>query len=367
MPATKKKQQPLKVLHICGSHNRVGTEKNFLRLIHAQASLPDYEVLPLVAEGSWLASRLEERGRPFKTAPFKRGFKAYFDRTTCKEIEQAITDFGPDVIQNWAGRWSHFMPKTRQPKVARVGLFSSVRYIKNADYIVATTKNLFTFLAKKEKQENKIHYIPTFVNIPPKGFEDFRYDVRIEYNIPYEAHLVLLLGRLHEGKGFDIALFALNMLPQNVHMLIVGEGPEHGRLLDAVHADGQGHRAHFAGWIDNTSPFFAAADSFLLPSRNQSSCNVILEAWAHKLPVICTDIPAVKALVTPGENAVVIPPEDDVAVGKALQALVDDKELRLKLAQKGNKHVHDAYSQKIVMQAYDKLYRQAIVEKKRKR
>lgn len=362
MANSNKQKKTLKILHVCGSHNRTGTEKVFLRLINAQMKLPGYEVLPLVAENSWLAARLTEREIPHQTAPFKTGLKALFDKQTRGTIEETLAAFKPDVVQNWAGRWSRFIPRTPQPQVARMGLPMPKKYVKNADYVVCATDDVCQYLRKKGLPEAQTVHIPTIVNIPPKGFEDFRYDVRAEYGIPHEAHLVLLLGRLHESKGFDVALFALNTLPENVHMLIVGEGGEKPGLEDAVAVDDLGHRVHFAGWIDNTSPIFAAADSFLLPSRRQSSCNVILEAWAHKLPVISTDIPAARALVTDKEDGILIPPEDELAIARAVETLLADQKLQASLAKAGEKHVLEVFAEKHIVDKYDALYKKAVKE-----
>lgn len=334
--------------------------------MYAQQRRPGYEVLPVVAENSWLAARLAQREMPYKTAPFIRGIKAIFDNRTRKTLEEIIADFNPDVIQNWAGHWSRHLPRTRQPQVARMGIPMPPRYVKKSDYIVGPTRDVCTFLEQKGQPKEKLRHIPALVNIPPKGYEDFRYDVRSEYNIPHDAHLLLLLGRLHEAKGFDVALFALNMLPESVHILIVGEGPEYGALKDAVAADDIGHRVHFAGWIDNTSPIFAAADSFLLPSRRQSSCNVVLEAWAHKLPVVATNIPAARALVDHGQTGLLIPPEDEVAMAEAVNEILEDDKLRTRLAKAGAEKVQQVFAEDEILNAYDALYRDAIVAKKRR-
>lgn len=359
------KEKPLKVLHVCGSHNRTGTQKVFLRLVLAQSRLSGYVVIPVVAEGSWLEARLKEREVPHETAPFKTGLKTFFDKKTRQILEEVIKRHSPDVIQNWAGKWSKHLPKTRQPQIARLGLPMPIRYARGADYVVCATEDVCAYAGRKLPAE-KVRHIPTLVNIPPKGFEDFRYDVRAEFGIPHDAHLVLLLGRLHESKGFDVALFALNTLPRSVHVLIVGEGAEHGALEDAVTADGLERRVHFAGWIDNTSPMFAAADSFLLPSRRQSSCNVILEAWAHKLPVVATDIPAARALVTHEKNGILIPPEDEIAIAKAVERILEDRPLRESIAREGAREVASAFAEKEIVSAYDALYKEAVISSMRR-
>ena len=335
-----------------------------MRLIQAQQRREDYKIIPVVPNGSWLQKALQEKGIPHEVAKFRHGLFRFLDKKTPKVLAQIIKKHRPDIIQNWAGPGSMHIPQTTCPQVARVGISMPPRYTRGAELIACTTKGVCDFLQRKGVRAENIRQIPALINIPPKGFEDFRYDVRTEYNIPHEAHVVLLLGRLQEGKGFDVALFALNMLPESVHVLIVGEGSEYAGLRDAVEADGLQKRVHFAGWIDNLTPIFAAADSFLLPSRRQSSCNVILEAWAHKLPVIATDIESVHALTTDGKNAILIPPEDDVAMANAVNKLLSTPKLASTLARAGYEEVCETFSEPAIVQAYDKLYRNAIAQHK---
>lgn len=362
--AGKNAKSPLKVMHICGSPKRAGTEKVFLRFVTAQRRDETYSVMPVVAQGSWLEKNLRERGIPHESVKFPQGVSGLLARLfggkTKKNLEEIINNHKPDIIQNWAGPSSMFIPKTRCPQVARVGLSMPPKYTRNARLIACATQSVCDHLRHKGVPPEKLRHIPTLINIPPKGFEDFRYDVRAEYSIPHEAHVVLLLGRLQEDKGFDVALFALNMLPENIHALIVGEGPEHAGLEDAVEADNLHGRVHFSGWIDNLTPIFAAADSFLLPSRRQSSCNVILEAWAHRLPVVATEIESVRALATHDETAVLIPAEDEVAIAKEVGKLAADPRRATALAKAGHKYVREVFSEPAILQAYDTLYRDAL-------
>lgn len=360
---TEANTKPLKLMHICGSAGPSGTEKFFLQLLQAQLKEGKYEIIPIVKRRSWLEEQLKNLGVPYYTAPFGGRFTRFFDFKTTPILDHLIDNLKPDIIQTWVSPSNRLVPHTNVPQIARMGRQFSLKYCKQASYMVASTANIQEHIHKHGFNEQRIEYIPTFVDLPPEGFKDFRFDVRAEYNIPEEAPLVLLLGRLHETKGFDVALFALNLLPENVHILLVGDGPEAKALKAAVEADNLNNRVRFAGWVDNITPFFAAADIFVLPSRRESSSNVILEAWAHKLPVIATSIPAPCATVTSDENALLVAPDSEQALARAIERLITEQGFAEKLARAGHKKVHTEYGRRVVLEKYEQLYQRVLRNK----
>jgi glycosyltransferase involved in cell wall biosynthesis len=161
-----------------------------------------------------------------------------------------------------------------------------------------------------------------------------------------------------------VALFALNLLPQNVHILLVGDGPQSRALKAAVEADRLSNRVRFVGWVDNITPFFAAADIFVLPSRRESSTNVVLEAWAHKLPVVATTIPAPKAMLSSGENALLVSPDSEQELARAIERLIAEQGLANQLAAAGHKKVKAEFARDAVLEKYRKLYQTALARQR---
>jgi glycosyltransferase involved in cell wall biosynthesis len=69
---------------------------------------------------------------------------------------------------------------------------------------------------------------------------------------------------------------------------------------------------------------FAEADLFVLPSLGECLAVVLMEATAAGLPIITTDVGALAEAVNPGETGLVVPPDDVMALRRALAALLDD-------------------------------------------
>lgn len=87
---------------------------------------------------------------------------------------------------------------------------------------------------------------------------------------------------------------------------------------------------------DNDLPgWYRAADALAFPSVKEGWGLAVLEAMAARLPVIATDIPVFREYLTPGEDALLVPPADPVALAGAMRTLIDDEALRDRLRTAG--------------------------------
>jgi len=346
---------PLRVTQVVGSAGPGGAEAFFIRLVRAlhDAGTDVVEQQVIVREGSWIAGRLKELGIPHEVA----AFGGMFDFKTKPRLAQLIDNFKPDVVQTWMNRASRFLPKTHTPTVGRLGGYYKLKYYKQCDHLIGNTRDICSYIRKSGWPEDRVSYVPNFVDLPPEGFEDYRLDVREEYGIDPNVRVLVMAARLHENKGVDIALYALSMLPDNVHLLIAGNGPEEENLRASVEADDLTPRVHFAGWVNQMTPLFAAADIFLVPSRIEPLGNVVLEAWAHKLPVVATTTPGPKSLITHNKNGILVPIEDEKALAQGVQKLLDDPTFAKGVADEGLREVRRHFAQNAVVEDYLTLYR----------
>lgn len=340
----------LRTLQVVGANRAGGAETFYLRFIK---SLREHcEVTPVVKRRSWLAEQLQNAKISHLTLPFG----GMFDFKSESLFREYIREKEPHVVQTWMNRASRFIPeKTDQAAVVgRLGGYYDLKYYKRCEWLVGNTQSICDYLVKAGKPADKVRYIPNFPALPLDGYEEERWDVRESYNIPQEAFVVLMAGRLHENKGFDLALYALNKLPKNVYMLVAGEGSQYRDLQAMVDADGLSHRVRFAGWLSRVSPLAAAADMWLVPSRHEPLGNVILDAWMHKVPVAATNVSGPAALVENEETGLLLPPEDETAIVEAVLRLQNDQKLRNKLVQNGYDHMQTHFApDKVVKQWVD--------------
>lgn len=104
--------------------------------------------------------------------------------------------------------------------------------------------------------------------------------------------ILLSVGHLVERKGHHIAIEALTQLPQDIHLVIAGSGPEETNLRNLTSRLGLADRVLFAGQLPNPDLkwWYSAADVLVLCSSREGWANVLLEAMACGTPVVATNI-----------------------------------------------------------------------------
>lgn len=97
-------------------------------------------------------------------------------------------------------------------------------------------------------------------------------------------------ARLVYQKANDDVIRALAMLPENIHLLLVGGGPEEGMLKELAKSLNISDRVIFTGQVDRSevTKYRRAGDIFVCPSRSEGLGHALLSAMASRLPVIAT-------------------------------------------------------------------------------
>jgi glycosyltransferase involved in cell wall biosynthesis len=151
---------------------------------------------------------------------------------------------------------------------------------------------------------------------------------------------LLYVGRLEPNKRVDWLLGVVQaLLPgwPGLSLRLVGDGPARAALARDVHAAGlQGH-VSFAGALvrEQVNAELRQADVFVFPSAYESFGTVALEALAAGLPVVASDLPAVREAT--GGHASLVPLDDLHAWVEAIRPLLSDPGLRATRAEAGRR------------------------------
>lgn len=131
------------------------------------------------------------------------------------------------------------------------------------------------------------------------------------------------VGRLFAQKGLDYLIEALTMVTAelpDLHVTLVGDGPDKEALEAQAEALGVRHHLTFLGFHSKPLPLVRAADAFVLPSRYEGFSNAVLEALAIGTPVVVTDCPgANRDMVRPGIDGWLVRTEDPAAIAQGLR------------------------------------------------
>lgn len=216
---------------------------------------------------------------------------------------------------------------------------------KQADGVIANSDGLKR-LARRSMPGIDIQVVPNGVDP-----ELFQYERRKDVKIG--AVRILFAGRFSHHKGIDVLLESLNRLSPDIHEVevdLVGDGPEMKRLKQkALEISGR-VQINFYGWKSREDLYrmYRDADLFVFPSRDEGMPNVILEAMASGLPVIATRIPGSEELVADGVNGFLVHKDDPNELRRALEKLINEPELRQKMALKGKEKVMNYSWDKVV-------------------
>jgi glycosyltransferase involved in cell wall biosynthesis len=112
--------------------------------------------------------------------------------------------------------------------------------------------------------------------------------LRRELGVAPSVRLVAVAAALEPRKGIDLLLRALGSLPDDVHALVAGSGPERAALGALAASLGVEDRVHWLGARADVPDVLAASAAFVLPSRLDSIPNALLEAMAAGVPVVTT-------------------------------------------------------------------------------
>jgi len=139
---------------------------------------------------------------------------------------------------------------------------------------------------------------------------------------PQHGCRFLTVGRLAAQKNQMLLLeaFARHAWPED-RLVIAGDGPERGRLVERTNALGLGSRVQFLGHVDDVRVLYAEADVFVLSSHYEGAPAVILEALAAGLPIAATNCcVSMEWLTGYGQFGMVVPPGDRDTLGIAMNA-----------------------------------------------
>ncbi|MDD1777028.1 MAG: glycosyltransferase [Candidatus Helarchaeota archaeon] len=106
-------------------------------------------------------------------------------------------------------------------------------------------------------------------------------------------YLIGLIGRIHFHKGHDFLVQSFAKYHQemgNIKLLIVGDGPDLGRLKHLVASEGLSNSVAFVPWMDDLSPIYSGLDMLIIPSRFDTGPLVMLEAMYFGVPIVCASV-----------------------------------------------------------------------------
>ncbi|KDP84467.1 hypothetical protein CF70_019300 [Cupriavidus sp. SK-3] len=220
------------------------------------------------------------------------------------------------------------------------------------------------FAAKRDflaNYRNKIiGVVPNGVVIPDAAS---RRDIslRSRWGVPEGWPVGICVSRITEEKGYAVLASALSLLDrgnQKFSLMIVGGGDEDGRLR-SLFAGLRNIKIVFVGHQKDVSSFLSASDFFLFPSLHENLSNALIEAMAHGLPVIATDVGGNTEVVSKG-GGILIPVKNPDAIADAVSRFLCDSTAMRSMGNDARENVRRNYSVQQMVAGWEAIYAQIL-------
>lgn len=221
----------------------------------------------------------------------------------------------------------------------------------------------------------RAHIIPMGVDLDAFNSSDGRH---LRRDLAPDELLVLFAGRLVKKKGVHDLLKGYSLLPSDLRdrttLWIVGDGDERARLRQFAEELAISGKIRFWGQTSNhvLRDFYAAADLFVAPSiedpwgDTEGQGVVLLEAFAGRCCVLATRVGGISEVVEDGRTGVLVEPGNPGQLAAAMENLLRDEQLRVKLAANAYGTVKESYDWRKVAQAFEELYSRVLQQRRRR-
>jgi len=204
-----------------------------------------------------------------------------------------------------------------------------VSYDCHADAVVGVSRAVADGLLAAGLPSGKVHtiYDPT---VTDEMFRLAGEQPTHKWLNPKRDRVILGAGRFTAQKGFDVLIRAFRTILGRIpdcRLVIVGDGPDRGKLEGLVRDLGLAERVDLPGYTKNPYSFMKNADLYVLSSRYEGLAMTLIEAMALGTPVVSTDCPSGPAEVLDGGRfGTLVPVADHQALARAIvDALADPR------------------------------------------
>jgi glycosyltransferase involved in cell wall biosynthesis len=234
-----------------------------------------------------------------------------------------------------------------------------------ADAFIAISSVIAVELRTNGVEAERIQSIPNSVDIerfsPVSADEKIR--LRGSLTIPPDAQVGVYTGRLVSTKGLPMLLRSWESVIErhpDALLLLVGAGGVgiqncETELRSFISNNSLEKNVRFTGSVNNVHQYLQASDFFVFPTKREAFGISIIEALACEIPVVTTATGGIRDIVTDRENALVVPVDDEKALGRAIETALQGGDAIASMAKSGRRLAIERYSERNVLQRYSQL------------
>lgn len=302
-----------------------------------------------------------------KLFPIDLFTEVYYGKKICKELRNfdvvngfyGIPSFFPSrEIENFVFTEGNPIPRNPLPLGTRayrmrykLSLAIERRVLENSGAITS---------ASRAVKQN----ILDFANIPENKVNVIYYAVDTEIYKPLDVqrkNAVLYAGRVTPDKGLDILIEAFKIIQRehpNIELLLAGPQPWGEYMKKLVH-QAKELNCSFLGNLESNEliKLYNQTLFTVLPSRSEAFGRTVIEANACGKPVVTSDLPCFKEIVTKNGLISQLDPTD---LAEKILLLIEDGKLREQIGKNARRIVEEKFSWKVIARQYLELYEEVV-------
>jgi len=224
------------------------------------------------------------------------------------------------------------------------------------DAVAPLSEKLIQPLERIPGLKNKLHLIKNAVDISEVTSENKTAKELIEWK-KKDVFVIGYIGRLILGKGLDILFHALAKLKNiNWKFAIIGEGEEESALKQLAQELRIADKISFFGFRPDRISFLLGFDVFVLPSRSEGTPRCVMEAMASKIPVIASDIPGCRNLVTDNQTGLLFPLDSTNNLSQKIMSILHNRSATERMTQNAFEFISKKHSAHRMALEYETLF-----------
>ncbi len=209
---------------------------------------------------------------------------------------------------------------------------SNRRYSDYIDFHVVANGVIEEVLVKSNgEKEDKVRVIVHGVDVEGRFNPDkVKVGAEAEAVLPQGKFLVSFIGRISEEKGPGKFVEMANLLKDedNLHFLMVGNGPEYPRIKQRISELRLENKIYAPGFVSDLRPFLKASGVVVIPSTIEGIPIILMESLALGVPVIASAIGGIPSIIRDGVNGFLCQPSDIDGFVGAIRKIAGEESLR---------------------------------------
>jgi glycosyltransferase involved in cell wall biosynthesis len=224
---------------------------------------------------------------------------------------------------------------------------SKRKYSRDVDLIIAVSEGVKKVLIEGGIPARSIEVVSSGVDFSPFEVKRKSDYLKKELSFAPDDYLVGIVAHLADHKGHKYLIEATRILKEKaprIKVIIIGDGP---LLMDLTKQAKEIHvedMVFFLGFREDVPQILASLDLFVLSSYLEGLGSSIMDAMAHRLPVVATRVGGIPEVVIHGKTGLLVPPRRPSSLAKAILTFYHNPPLAARYGQTGYEVVRQKFS-----------------------